>query len=175
LTRPPRLALAVVLAAAAVLASACAGLPGSTAAPAAAPTAFSPAHAATPTPPPAPSCRQQYEAWKHGPATAQAAKVKAALTAVRAQSQAGDVPRMTVALQRLARAARIMAADPPPRCADPAAYYQEMLAKLQAAGDNAGSAPGVGGLLLAAAVLKQVPPVERALSRELDRTVGPHR
>ncbi len=53
-----------------------------------------------------------------------------------------------------------------PACADPGRYWGQVLALIKAAGDNAGSASGLGGLLLAEAPLKQLPGVEQKLSAE---------
>ena len=56
-----------------------------------------------------------------------------------------------------------------PACADPGGYWMQVLAHIKAAGDNAGSASGLGGLLLAEAPLKQVPGMEQKLTQELKR------
>ena len=54
-----------------------------------------------------------------------------------------------------------------PPCADPGGYYIQMLARIKAAGDNAGSASRPGGLMLAEAPLHEVPGLEQKLSAEL--------
>jgi hypothetical protein len=49
-----------------------------------------------------------------------------------------------------------VAAAPLPKCSDPNGYYGELLARIKAAGDNARSASGLGGIQLALAPLKSV-------------------
>ena len=120
----------------------------------------------------APSCRQQYETWKHGPAKAPLGKLKSTLGSVQSQADAEDFPGITSALKRAGAAAHALAALPPPGCADPKGYYGKMLARIKASGDNARSASGLGGILLALAPLKSVPGIEKKLGRELDRTIG---
>ena len=63
-------------------------------------------------------------------------------------------------------------AQPPPRCADPKGYYGAFLARITAAGDNARSASGFGGVLLALGPLKTVQGIEKKLGAELAQTVG---
>jgi hypothetical protein len=123
----------------------------------------------------APTCHQQYETWKHGPAKAPYAKLKAGLKSLQAEGNAEDLPGMTAALKRTGQAARVMAAAPLPKCSDPKGYYGELLARIRAAGDNARSASGLGGILLALAPLKSVEGISMKLERELDRTVGKKR
>jgi hypothetical protein len=122
-----------------------------------------------------PSCRQQYETWKHGAVAAELAKLKSALTELSAQGDAEDLPGTLTALKKAGTAAAAMKADPPPACADPAGYYGKMLARVKAAGDNARSASGLTGIILATAPLKSVPGIEAKLNTELDKTVGKNR
>ncbi|HEV2376213.1 MAG TPA: hypothetical protein VGS19_29090 [Streptosporangiaceae bacterium] len=118
------------------------------------------------------SCHQQYETWKHGAVRGAASRLETALRRVQAQGAVDDLPRMVSALRSAGRAAQEVAAVPPPRCADPAGDYGKMLTLIQAAGDNARSASGLGGILLAEVPLKNIPAVEKQLGAELDRTVG---
>jgi hypothetical protein len=135
-------------------------------------------HAAVPagsTSPPAASaasCRQQYETWKHGPASSKLAALKTALVAVEAQGNAEDIPGLSASLKKAGKAAARMDAVKPPRCADPAGLYGQLLARVKASGDNASVSSGLSGLLLEEAPLKGLPKIERKLKAELDRTVG---
>lgn len=60
--------------------------------------------------------------------------------------------------------------DPAPACADPHGYWRQILARIKAAGDNAGTASGLTGLILAEAPLKAIPALEKKLDAELKRT-----
>lgn len=52
-------------------------------------------------------------------------------------------------------------------CADPHSYWDKSLARIKAAGDNAASSSGLGGLLMAEAPLKDVPGIQAKLEAEL--------
>jgi hypothetical protein len=119
----------------------------------------------------APSCRQQYETWKTS-ATPNVKKMEAALKRVVSASSAEDIPATTRALRRAGRAPTAVAADPMPKCADPKGYYPQFLARITAAGDNAGSASGMGALMVAEVPLQGVQKIENKLSTELGKTVG---
>lgn len=136
--------------------------------------ASSPAASASPTAATA-TCRQQYETWKHGPASARLAAFKSALRSVQAQGSAEDLPGLTASLEKAGKAASRMAAVQPPKCSDPNGYYAAVMARVKASGDNARSASGLTGLLLAEAPLKGVTKIEKKLDRELNRTVGKKR
>ena len=118
------------------------------------------------------TCAQQYQAWKTGPAHGAAQQLKTDLTAVQSAGNSEDIPQMTSALKAIGSDATTMKQYPMPACADPAGYWPQVLAELQASGDNAGVSSGLGGLILAEAPLKQVPAVEEKLSTELARTAG---
>lgn len=130
------------------------------------------AAAVNPSPP---TCHQQYESWKKA-AAPQARKMKNAVKRVESASHAADITRMESGLKSAGRAASALRrSHPVPRCADPAGYYSRFLGYITASGDNARSASGLGGLILAEVPLKRVVPVEKKLDAELDRTVGKHR
>jgi hypothetical protein len=116
------------------------------------------------------TCAQQYQAWKTGPANAPGKQLQADAATL---SKAGeDIPVMTRGLQAVGADATALEAYPMPQCADPAGYWQQYLAAMKAAGDNAGSASGLGGIILAEAPLKQVPAIQSKLSAELAKTAG---
>ena len=115
------------------------------------------------------SCKQQYSDWKTGPANAQGKQLDADLSKVSAAGSAEDITTLTSALKAAGADATALERYPMPVCADPDGYWGQMLARIKAAGDNAGSASGLGGILLAEAPLKQVPGLEQKLSAELKR------
>jgi len=121
-----------------------------------------------------PSCHAQYEAWKHGPARAVAKRLESALKGVGAAGSAQDIPHLNSALSAAGKDAAALRSWPMPRCADPKGYYGTLLARVTAAGDNAKSASGLGGLLLAMGPLRTVPGIEAKLTAELSQTVGKH-
>jgi len=129
-----------------------------------------PAAATSPTVQTSASCEQQYEGWKTGPARAVAEKLTTDLNAVSSAGTAEDVPEMTSALQAVGADAAALRQYPMPACADPAGYWNTMLSRIKAAGDNAGSATGLSALLLAEAPLQTVPGLESKLTAELKRT-----
>ena len=119
-------------------------------------------------------CRQAYENWKHGPARSALSALMAALAKVSAAGAAQDIPLLRTALSQMSAAAGSAAAHPIPQCADPRAYYEDFIARIQAAGDYAKTASGLTGILLALVPLKAVPAIGRSLTAELRRTVGEH-
>jgi hypothetical protein len=116
------------------------------------------------------TCAQQYANWKTGPANAPGKQLEADAAAL---GKAGDdIPVMTSGLKAIGADATTLEAYPMPACADPAGYWQQYLGAMKAAGDNAGSASGLGGIILAEAPLKQVPAIQSKLSAELAKTAG---
>lgn len=87
-------------------------------------------------------------------------------------ANAEDIPETDAALKAAGNDAAAPQAHPMPACADPAGYWPQMLTDLKAAGDNAGSAPGLGGLMTAMAPIENMKPLESKLSAELARTAG---
>ncbi len=115
------------------------------------------------------TCEQRYDAWKTGPARAQGKQLDADLSKVSAAGNAEDITALTSALKTAGADSATLEQYPMPACADPGGYWVQMLVRIKAAGDNAGSASGLGGILLAEAPLKQVPGLEQQLSAELKR------
>lgn len=116
------------------------------------------------------TCAQQYANWKNGPAHAGGVKLQADAGTL---SKAGeDILVMTTGLKAVGGDATALEAYPMPQCADPAGYWLQYLGAMKAAGDNAGSASGLGGIILAEAPLKQVPAIQSKLSAELAKTAG---
>jgi hypothetical protein len=116
-------------------------------------------------------CRQQYQAWKHGPALAED-KMQAAVSAVQATEESGNAPALRSALKKLVPAALAAAQVPPPRCADPDGLYSEYVTAVYVAGDNARSAEGTSGLLKAAAPLQGLKTIESRLAAEASRAMA---
>lgn len=77
-----------------------------------------------PAAPPPVSCREQYQSWKRGPALAQD-RMQAAVNAVQAAEQSGNVTATRSALGKLVPTALAAAQAPPPRCADPAGLFSD--------------------------------------------------
>lgn len=125
---------------------------------------------ATPTPRPV-SCRQQYQAWKRGPALA-GDKMQAAVNAVQAAEQSGNVTAISSALSKLVPEAVAAAQAPPPRCADPDGLFSDYVTAVYVAGDNARTAKGISGLLKAAAPLKGLKTIESKLAAEAARAMA---
>ena len=115
------------------------------------------------------TCKQRYDVWKTGPTRAQGKQLDADLSKVSAAGNAEDITAMTSALKTAGADATTLEQYPMPACADPGGYWVQMLARIKAAGGNAGSASGLGAILLAEAPLKQVPGLEQKLSAELKR------
>lgn len=115
----------------------------------------------------APSCKQQYHDWRYSPA---GKKLKADLGAVQSAVDTQDIPAMLATLKTAGADAAAMPSAP--ACADPHGYWKKILARLKAAGDNAGAASGLTGLILAEAPLKAIPGLEKKLNAELKRTTS---
>lgn len=121
------------------------------------------------------TCRQKYEQWKHGPAKTTAHRLTSALRKVETAADNEDLPALRAGLRTAGRFAADLGKTPPPACSDPAGYYARFIGLLKAAGDNAGTGDGsLMSLTLALAPLKKLPPIEKKLSKELNRIVGPN-
>jgi hypothetical protein len=117
------------------------------------------------------SCRQQYQAWENGPASA-ANKMGVAASAVLVAEQSGDASALRSALKKLVPAALNAADFPSPRCADPEDLYSEYVDAVFLAGDTASTAKGTSGLLKAAAPLKDLKTIEAQMAAEVNRTTA---
>ncbi len=118
------------------------------------------------------SCRQQYEAWQHGPAQAQVSELAPTLRTIQAAGKSGDAPGMASAMKKLMPAAVVLADDPTPPCADPARLYSKYFIRIYTAGNNARSARGLSELLKAAAPLKGLKTIESQLTAEANRALA---
>jgi len=118
------------------------------------------------------TCAQQYANWKNGPAYSDGKQLEASLSALSAAGKSEDIPEMDSDLKTMGTEAAALESYPMPQCADPAGYWAQALADMKAAGDNAGSASGFSGLILAEAPLKNVPSLEEKLDAELAKTAG---
>lgn len=103
------------------------------------------------------SCKQQYKAWKNGAAKPVGNKLKTELTAIQTAGANEDIPALLAALKAVGKTAARLEQYPAPACADPHGYWKKILARIQAAGDNAGADTGLTGLILAEAPLKGRP------------------
>lgn len=118
------------------------------------------------------TCKQQYAAWKASPAKAGADKMIADLQKMDTAANAEDIPETDADLKAAGNDSAALRAYPMPACADPAGYWPQTLTDIKSAGDNAGSAGGLGGMILAMEPLKKVPPLEAKLKTELKRTTA---
>lgn len=119
------------------------------------------------------SCKQQYANWKSGPARALAEQtLPADDAALQSASGSDDIPGTDAALKKLGTDAAALQAYPMPSCADPAGYWPQFLADVKAAGDNAGSTPGLAGMMTAMAPMEKAKAVDVKLKAELARTAG---
>ena len=157
----PKIALRAALGLFVITTAAACGAHPAASAPASATAAAAATHSAAA----APTCKQQYHAWRYSPA---GKKLKADLGAVASAGDTDDIPVMLATLKTAGADAAAM--DPAPACADPYGYWKQILARIKAAGDNAGTASGLTGLILAEAPLKDVPALEKKLNAELKRT-----
>jgi hypothetical protein len=136
------------------------------------PTASVPAAAVTvrPVAVASPSCKEQYSTWKKGSAGAPGKNLIAALKAVQSAGNSDDIPDLTAALKKAGTAAVVLRRYPMPACADPHGYWNSILDRIKAAGDNAGTSSGLSALLLADVPLKDVSGLETKLDAELKKT-----
>ena len=118
------------------------------------------------------TCKQQYAAWKAGPGKPEAAAIETDARALIAAGKAEDIKSMDTALEKIGADASADEAHPMPACADPKGYWNQYLAAMVAAGDNASATPGLGGILTAEAPMKPLNSIEAKLHAELKRTTA---
>jgi hypothetical protein len=122
-----------------------------------------PAPSASPTK----SCYQQYRKWDPYRKRINRMMTRMARTAV-AEAQAGDIPGL---LRTLHKGGRALAKIPAvPYCADPHGFLARIIAKINAAVDDARSSSreGLGGAL---APLHRLPPLIKKFNQEIRRRV----
>jgi hypothetical protein len=117
------------------------------------------------------SCRQQYEAWKRGPALAEDG-MQAAVDAVQAAEESGNAAAIRASFKKLVPAALAAAEAAPPRCTDPGRLYADYVTTVYMAAYNARSAQGISALLKAAAPLKGLKTIESRLAAEANLAVA---
>jgi hypothetical protein len=89
------------------------------------------------------TCRQQYAAWKTGPAAAEVKAWLADLQKMTSEANVEDFPATDAAIKAAGGASVTLQAYPMPACADPARYWQQALSYVSAAGTE----PGTGRAL----------------------------
>jgi hypothetical protein len=117
------------------------------------------------------SCRQQYEAWKRGPALAEDG-MQAAVDAVQAAEESGNAAAIRASFKKLVPAALAAAEAAPPRCTDPGRLYADYVTTVYMAAYNARSAQGISALLKAAAPLKGLKTIQSQLAAEATRATA---
>lgn len=113
------------------------------------------------------TCQQQYHNWRNGPAKGVAQGLKGDNAALTSAGNSEDIPAMDAALKKLGDDAAALEAYPMPACADPHSYYPQMLADFKAAGDNAGTNSGLGGLMLAMGPAQKAETLSSKIDAEL--------
>lgn len=93
--------------------------------------------------------KQQFGAWRTGPAKNLAESFKTDGKALQSASNSEDIPQMDTALKKVGDDAEQLEQYPMPACADPAGDWTQILAGIKAAGDNASSTPGLAGMVAA--------------------------
>jgi hypothetical protein len=117
------------------------------------------------------SCRQQYQAWADGSASAED-NMWAAVSAVQVAAESGHESALKSSLGKLIPAALAAARAPLPRCSDPENLYSKYVAAVYLAGDDARSATGMTGLLEATAPLKDLKTIRAQLMAEASRATA---
>ena len=119
------------------------------------------------------SCHQVYENWRlHSGELTYVDKISADLAKLQTDSTAEDIPKTRADMVAVGADARSLSAYKMPACADPAGYYPKWIAALEAVGDNAKTATGLGSLVLAMAPAKLVQTLTTQLAGELHKTAG---
>lgn len=113
------------------------------------------------------TCQQQYDNWRNGPAKGVGQGLKGDGAALTKAGNSEDIPAINAALKKLGDDAAALEAYPMPACADPHGYYPQMLADFKAAGDNAGTSSGLGGLMLAMEPAKKAETLSSNIDAEL--------
>jgi hypothetical protein len=103
------------------------------------------------------SCRQQYNAWKHG----RGEGLVAAVSAVGSTAQAGDIQALRAVLKKTRPALTSAARYPMPTCVDPKGYWAALLMHVNAAAASKASTATL------TAAMKGVPTLVRELNAEL--------
>jgi hypothetical protein len=119
------------------------------------------------------SCHDIYNNWRlHSGQLAIVTRLKADLDALSTAGTAEDFPLTRTDMVKVGADARQLGTYKMPACADPAGIYPKWIAALEAVGDNAKSATGLGSILLALAPLKLVKTLTTQLAGELHKTAG---
>jgi hypothetical protein len=117
-------------------------------------------------------CQQQYQAWKHGPASAALSQLLAALKALQVAGSGTSLPAITSAAHGAGQPAAQLARFPVPPCADPGGDFAAILASVRTAAAGAGTAQSLSAVVHALAPLKDVPALEADFTAEVKLTAG---
>jgi hypothetical protein len=117
-------------------------------------------------------CKQAFNAWRNGPATAELNQLLARLKALQVVSSGTDLAAITAATQKAGQAAAQLTSFPVPACADPGGNFAALLARVQSAAAAAGSAHSLPAVVQALAPLKVAPTLEAQFTDEVKLTTG---
>jgi hypothetical protein len=118
------------------------------------------------------ACKEQYLAWRSGPARNPLNQFTAAQNNLAAVGSTKNLQEITAAVENEGQAASKLAAYPVPACADPHGYFAALLAQVRAAASNAATANGLSALVQAIEPLNQVPALESDFTTEIKQTTG---
>lgn len=118
------------------------------------------------------NCKEQYLAWRSGPAQNATKQFTVAQEGLSAAGSTKNLQMITAAVEAEGKAAANLAAYPVPACADPHGYLAALLAKVRAAATNAATAKGLPALTEAMKPLNQVPPLEGDFTIEVKQATG---
>jgi hypothetical protein len=118
------------------------------------------------------TCRQAFDAWRNGPATAELNQLLARLKALQVVSSGKDQAAITAATRKAGQAAAQLTSFPVPACADPGGNFAALLNRVQSAAAAAGSAHSLPAVVQALAPLKVVPTLEAQFTDEVKLTTG---
>lgn len=118
------------------------------------------------------ACKQAFNAWRNGPATAELSQLLARLKALQVVGSGKDLAAITAATKKAGQAAAQLTSFPVPACADPGGNFAALLNRVQSAAAAAGSAQSLPAVVQALAPLKAVPTLEAQFTDEVKLTTG---
>ncbi len=117
-------------------------------------------------------CKQAFDAWRNGPATAELNQLLATLKALQVVGSGKDLAAITAATKKAGQAAAQLTSLPVPACADPGGNFAALLARVQSAAAAAASAHSLPAMVQALAPLKMAPTLEAQFTDEVKLTTG---
>lgn len=115
-------------------------------------------------------CKQQFHAWKDGPASTKTSQLVGALKALQVAGSGKNLSAIAAAAKQAGQPAAQLEQFPVPACADPSGYFAAILARVQTAAAGAGTARSLPEMVHALAPLTAVPALEAAFTDEVKLT-----